>query len=112
MSPTRRTIGRSTRRNPKSDVPPALRRGRENRGVRWIGAAKRRTKKLVAVAGSAPMRAQIIRLSCADTFSRPVRSGAAGTFTQVLPFQARALRSERQGAPRCAADQPSVPVLR
>jgi hypothetical protein len=104
MSATTRTIGRSTRRQSGSDDPPALRRGRENRGVRWIGAAKRRAKKLVAVAGSAPMSAQIIRLSCADTFGRPVRSGTAGTFAQVLPFQARALWDERQAAPRHAAD--------
>lgn len=107
MSPTKRTIGRLTRRRSKSDDPPALRRGRENRGVRWIGAAKRRAKTRVAVAGSAPTSAQIIRLRCADTFGRPVRSGPAGTFAQVLPFQACALWGERQ-----AADQPSVPVLR
>jgi hypothetical protein len=91
MSPPKRDEGRPARRWSTIDPAPTSRRGRGRRTVRWIGAAKRRAKRLAAVAGSAPMSAQIIRLSCADTFSRPVRSGAAGTFTQVLPFQARAL---------------------
>lgn len=112
MSPLKRNDRRPAKRWSKTEQPPASRRGREHWTVRWIGASKRRTKKLVVVACSAPTSAKVIRLSCADTFGRPVRSGTAGTFAQVLPFQARALWGERQAAPRRAADQPSVPVLR
>jgi hypothetical protein len=90
MSPARRNDGRHVRHWSKIELP-ASRRGREHWTVRWIGASKRRAKKLVVVAGSTPASAQVIRLSCADTFSRPIRPGAAGTFTQVLPFRARAL---------------------
>jgi hypothetical protein len=72
--------------------------------VRWIGASKRRLVRSLKANENASPGAHIIRLSCADTFSRPVRPGVVGTVTQVLPFQIRSKGGDRQAAPHCAAD--------
>jgi hypothetical protein len=99
MSPAKRDDSRSTRRGSKSEQPPASRRRREHRVVRWIGAAKRRSKKSTEIAAVETRTAHIIRLRCADTFSRPVRLEVAVGGAQLLPFQG--WRSA-DGSPRCA----------
>jgi hypothetical protein len=104
MCPAKRGNSYSIRRRSKSEQPPASRRGREHWTVRWIGAAKRRSKKPTKVAAIETLGGSIIRLSCADTFGRSVRPGVAGTVTQVLPFQIRSKGGDQQAAPPCAAD--------
>jgi hypothetical protein len=54
--------------------------------VRWIGAAKRRPKKSTDTSAGEPANGRIIRLSCADTFSRPVHPDLAGMIAQLLTF--------------------------
>lgn len=80
--------------------------------MRWIGAAKRRAERSIEVADKALDTAEIIRLSCADTFFRPVRTAAFGESARVLPFEARAIGGDLRDVPLCAVDQPPVPVLR
>ena len=104
MCPAKRDDSYSIRRRSKSDQPPASRRGREHWIVRWIGAAKRRSKKPTKVSAVETLGGSIIRLSWADTFSRPARRGVASTVTQVLPFQIPSKGGDQQAAPRCAAD--------
>jgi hypothetical protein len=87
MSLIKRDGCHSTRRGSKCEQPPALRRGREHWVVRWIGAAKRRTKNPIESAPIETSGARIIRLSCADTFGRPVCPEVASMIAQVLPFQ-------------------------
>jgi hypothetical protein len=99
MLSAKRDESRSTRRGSKSEQPPASRRGREHWVVRWIGAAKRRSKKSTEIAAVETRTAHIIRLRCADTFSRPVRPEVAVGGAQLLPFQG--WRSA-DGSPRCA----------
>lgn len=98
MSFVKRDGIRSSRRGSKPEQSPALRRGREHRGVRWIGAAKLRTKNPIKIPAVEISSAHVIRLSCADTFSRPVCPEAVGTITQVLPFQMRSEEDDRQAA--------------
>lgn len=78
---------RSNRRRSKPEELPALRRGREDRIVRWIGAAKRRFKKRADVAEAVALTDRIIRLRWADTFAEPVCVETVGTFAQVLLFR-------------------------
>ena len=85
MSSGKRVYSRSTQRGSKSGKPPASRRGREHWTVRWIGAAKRRSKKPTEVAESPG--GLVIRLTCVDTFLRPVRPGLVSMIAQVLPFR-------------------------
>jgi hypothetical protein len=115
---------RFTRKWLEPEVPPVLRRGREHRIVRWIGAGNRRSAKPVAAEVSeAPEAADVlencvIRLSWADTFGRPARRDPAGyglsapIDAQVLRFQSRPSSEAARPAPRRAAAQPAVPVLR
>jgi hypothetical protein len=106
------------RRRSEADLPPVLRRGREHRIVRWIGAANRRTPKRAEELVAEAPAPRVITLSWAETFGRPDRSGPTrfgrpvSTDAQVLPFQTPAGRTAPQPAPRRAADQPPVPVLR
>ena len=86
MSSAKREGRRSTRRVFKSDQPPALRRGRENWVVRWIGAAKRRSKRQIEASIAETLGCRIIRLSSADTFGRPIQADLAGQIAQVLLF--------------------------
>ena len=87
MASTKRTNLQSTRRWSRPEQSPASRRGREHWTVRWIGAAKRRTRKATDGPTGTPASGRIIRLSCADTFSRPVRSDLVGLVAQLLTFQ-------------------------
>jgi hypothetical protein len=89
MSSAPRDNGRSSRRWSKPEQSPASRRGREHWTVRWIGAAKRRPKKTSEAPASEPTSGGIIRLSCAATFSRPVRPDLAGMAAQLLMFPAK-----------------------
>ena len=73
MSPAKRDNIRSAQRWSKPERSPASRRGRENWVVRWIGAASFRRSRPVEIATIDIPGAQIIRLSWADTFGRPVR---------------------------------------
>ena len=75
MSSTKRDDGRPGRRWAKSERPPTSQRGPRRWIVRWIGAAKRRAGKAVEV--ETVPNAQVIRLSWADTFGRPVRIAPA-----------------------------------
>lgn len=70
MPSDKRADIRSAQRWSVPERPPASRRGRRNWVVRWIGAAKRRASKPVPAERLAS--AQIIQLSWADTFGRPV----------------------------------------
>lgn len=101
------------------EVPPVLRRGREHRIVRWIGAAGRRASKPAGTEAPDPAEAPatfVIRLSWAETFGRPARPDPAGSgpsVAQVLPFQGHPSGGARTPPPRRrAVVQPSVPVLR
>ena len=87
MSSAKRDGRRLTWRIVKLEQPPALRRGREHWVVRWIGAAKYRSKR--SVKGSIPVAvsAHIINLRCADTHARPVRPERAGKIGRVLLFE-------------------------
>lgn len=100
MPPAKRDESRATRRRSNSEQPPASRRWRGHWVVRSIGAAKRRSKNSAEIAASETRTAHIIRLSCADTFSRPVCPGAVGTISQLVPFRARAKGDAQQVAPR------------
>ena len=90
MSPAKRDDSRPARRWSKLKPLPALQQGRGRWIVRWIGAAKRRASKLVEVE-PAPS-AQIIQLSWADTFGRPLRIAPArllqlvGVMIPLLPL--------------------------
>jgi hypothetical protein len=106
---------RQTRRPFEPAVLPVLRRGREHRIVRWIGAGNR---KLPAAAGEAASQAperRVIKLGWSDTFGRPVRPDRAGFVrsgpAQVLPFRGRG-DAAPQPTPAGATGQPPVPVLR
>ena len=81
MFPPRRDDIRTAQRWSKPEQKPASLRGREHWVVRWIGAAKRRTPRPV-VAATGP-GAQIIQLSWADTFGRPVRIAPTRLFQLV-----------------------------
>lgn len=89
MSSGKRDYSRSTRPGSKSEKPPASRRGREHWVVRWIGAAKRRSKKPTKVAAAGSPGGLVIRLTCADTFLRPARPHLTGMIAKVLLFQGR-----------------------
>lgn len=89
MASAPRDNGRSSRRWSKPEQSPASRRGREHWTVRWIGAAKRRPKKPTDIPASELMSGDIIRLSCAATFGRPVRPDLAGMAAQLLAFPAK-----------------------
>ncbi len=89
MSSAPRDNGRSFRRWSKPEQSPASRRGREHWTVRWIGAVKRRPKKSTDIPANEPTSGGIIRLSCAATFSRPVRPDLAGMAAQLLMFPAK-----------------------
>lgn len=89
MSSAPRDNSRPLQRWSKPEAAPETRRGREHWVVRWIGAAKRRPKKTTDIAASEPMSGGIIRLSCAATFSRPVRPDLAGMAAQLLTFPAK-----------------------
>ena len=73
MSPVKRGDIRPAQRWSVSKRTPASRRGREHWVVRWIGAANLRGSRSIKVAAIALPGAQIIRLSWADTFGRPMR---------------------------------------
>ncbi|MEE7505014.1 hypothetical protein ACLBXO_09420 [Methylobacterium sp. C33D] len=104
---------RPNRKRGEMDLPPVLRRGREHRIVRWIGAANRKAPRPAEAA--APADDRVIKLSWADTFGRPGRGepgrSAPGS-AQVLPFQGRRSETAPRATPRRSADQPPVPVLR
>ncbi|SDA24316.1 hypothetical protein SAMN02799622_03368 [Methylobacterium sp. UNC378MF] len=110
---------RPNRKRSETDLPPALRRGREHRIVRWIGAANHKAPKHAGEPAEEPASAspetRVIKLSWADTFGRPGRTergrSAPGS-AQVLPFQSRKGETVPRSALRRAADQPPVPVLR
>lgn len=87
MPTAKRNERRATRRGSKSEQPPALRREREHRIVRWIGAAKRRLAKSAETATVEIWTAHIIQLSFTDTFSRPIRPGLPIDGAQLLVFQ-------------------------
>jgi hypothetical protein len=89
MSSTKRSDRFPGRRGATSEKSPASRRGREHWVVRWIGAAKRRSKKPSKIAAADTPGGLIIRLTCADTFLRPARPGLTGMIAQVVPFQGR-----------------------
>lgn len=89
VASTKRDNARPTKRWSKHEQSPASRRGREHWTVRWIGAAKRRPKKTTNIPVSEPTSGGIIRLSCAATFSRPVRPDLAGMAAQLLAFPAK-----------------------
>ena len=90
MFPTRRDDIRPAQRWSVPEQPPASRRGRAQWVVRWIGAAKRRTPKPAETATGSG--AQIIQLSWADTFGRPVHISTArlfqlaGALVSLLPL--------------------------
>ncbi|MBE7203788.1 MAG: hypothetical protein INR70_39160 [Parafilimonas terrae] len=97
---------RQTRRAFEPSVLPVLRRGREHRIVRWIGAGSR---KMPAAGGEAALQTaerHVIKLCWSDTFGRPVRPDLAGFVrsdpAQVLPFQRRGHGSAAQPAPAVA----------
>ncbi|MCJ2049359.1 hypothetical protein [Methylobacterium sp. J-070] len=106
------------RRRSEPAVPPVLRRGRQHRIVRWIGAGHRNPSKPDAEAASGAPEGRLIKLCWADTFGRPARPNPAGFSwsapapAQVLPFRSLRDRCEPQPSPCRAADQPPVPVLR
>ena len=78
MSPSQRVAIRPAQRWSKPEQLPASLRGRAHWVVRWIGAAKRRSPKLIEVVTGPGAR--IIQLSWADTFGRPVRIAPARLF--------------------------------
>jgi hypothetical protein len=84
MPPAKRNDSRSAQRWSKPDRPPASCRGRGQWVVRWIGAAKRRLPKPVASSETEVPSAQIIKLSWADTFGRPMRVAPAGAVVPLL----------------------------
>jgi hypothetical protein len=90
MSSGKRGYDYSIRRRSKSEKPPASRRGREHWTVRWIGAANRRSKKPTQNTAIEAPSGLVIRLSCVDTFLRPVCPALVGVIAQVLPFRAGA----------------------
>lgn len=77
MSSGKRDHARSARRWSKPERSPTSRRGRENRVVRWISAANNRRSKAAAAAAIEMPCAEIIPLSWADTFGRPMRVAPA-----------------------------------
>ena len=107
---------RPTRKRLEPSLPPVLRRGRKNRIVRWIGAGSSKPPEVGAAPLAEAPEGQLIRLSWADTFGRPVRPQppafirSAPAAATVLPFPNRA-RAALAASPQ-AGDQPSVPVLR
>jgi hypothetical protein len=109
---------RPTRKRLEMSLPPVLRRGRENRIVRWIGAGGGRPPEVAAAPLAEAPAGQLIRLSWADTFGRPVRPQppafirSAPAVAEVLPFPSRTGTGAALAASRRAGDQPSVPVLR
>lgn len=80
MSATKHNDNRPIRRWSKPKQPPISRRGREHWVVRWIGAANLRRSKPVSVATVEAPCAEIIRLSWADTFGRPMRTAPGRLF--------------------------------
>ncbi|MGU3663363.1 hypothetical protein ACLBX9_04150 [Methylobacterium sp. A49B] len=106
---------RQTRKAFEPAVLPVLRRGREHRIVRWIGAGNRKLPTAGAKTASQAPERRVIKLGWSDTFGRPVRSDQAGFVrsgpAQVLPFRGRG-DAAGQAAPSGAAGQPPVPVLR
>ncbi len=106
---------RPNRKRSEADLPPVLRRGREHRIVRWIGAANRKAQRSAEDTAPASADNRVIQLSWADTFGRPSRAEpgrpAPGP-AQVLPFQGRRSETAPRSTRRRAADQPPVPVLR
>ncbi|MGT2486313.1 hypothetical protein ACU4GA_10845 [Methylobacterium oryzae CBMB20] len=117
MSISDKTDGiRPNRKRSEADLPPVLRRGREHRIVRWIGAAGRKAPR-PAAEDTAPAAAdnRVIKLSWADTFGRPGRTEPGRPDpgpAQVVAFPGRRSEAPPRAAPRRAADQPPVPVLR
>ena len=84
-------------------MPPALRRGRAQRIVRWIGAGNHKLPKPDAAASDAP-EGRVIRLCWSDTFGRPVRPNAAGSApAEVLPFRGRGKPRATRATPDCDA---------
>jgi hypothetical protein len=77
MSSGKRDHVRSARRWSKPERSPTSRRGREHWVVRWIGAANNRRSKAAAAAAIEMPCAEIIPLSWADTFGRPMRVAPA-----------------------------------
>ncbi|MDH3030288.1 hypothetical protein [Methylobacterium fujisawaense] len=116
MSISDRTDDRQAiRRRSAPDGPPALRRGREHRIVRWISAGNRKAPSPAEETTSAAPDCHVIKLSWADTFGRPDRAALGRSVpgpAQVLPFQSRKAESAPSPGSRRAADQPPVPVLR
>lgn len=80
MSSGKRGDIRSAQRWSKLERSPASLRGREHWVVRWIGAANLRRSRPVKVAAIDVPGAQIIELSWADTFGRPMRIASARLF--------------------------------
>jgi hypothetical protein len=78
MSAAKRDDVRSAQRWSKPGRSPASGHRPGKLVVRWIGAAKRRLAKPVAAAEIKLPSAQIIKLSWADTFGRPMRLAPAG----------------------------------
>ena len=72
MSPGKRNRIHPIQRWSKRPQLSAMRRGRKHWIVRWVGMAKRRASKPFKAETQA--NAEIIYLSWADTFGRPVRS--------------------------------------
>jgi hypothetical protein len=104
---------RPNRKRSETNLPPVLRRGREHRIVRWIGAANRKAPRPAEEPAAADNR--VIKLSWADTFGRPGRAEPGRSEpapAQVLPFLGRRSETAPRAAPCRAADQPPVPVLR
>ncbi len=77
MASDRSSADRPVRRRPEIERPPAVRRGRGERIVRWIGAAKRRAAKLAGEDSAEHRLAEVVYLAFADTFGRPSRRDAA-----------------------------------
>ncbi|GJE12163.1 hypothetical protein FOHLNKBM_3210 [Methylobacterium longum] len=88
---------RTVRGRSEPATPPVLRRGREHRIVRWIGAGNQKLPKSNADAASETARGHVIKLCWSDTFGRPVRPDLTG-FARSAPGQVLPFRGERRGA--------------
>jgi hypothetical protein len=84
MPAAKRNDTRSAQRWSKPGRSPAPGHKPGKLVVRWIGAAKRRLTKPIAAAEIEQPSAQIIKLSWADTFGRPMRLAPAGVVVPLL----------------------------
>ena len=83
MSSGKRDHVRSAQRWSRPERSPASCRGREHWVVRWIGAANLRRPRTVTAAPIELPGAEIIPLSWADPFGRPMRNFPSRLFQSV-----------------------------